>query len=342
MPITVQSIIDQCNALLDAEDSDRYTFDEDYKLAINNTQKWLIGLFHKIYGQTKVSEEALRELTKVGVFKASNYSRVSISNNPDFPTIYWAETIDNNNAVDLTPYVVIKITGHKFLRGNKVVITGTTNYDGTWEVSSTDTDYILITTTYVAEAFAGTETVTLTHRVQSILGVFPEITTIPAAPAALPADADRSYYCGGGAGAVTEVTVNSFLKSATRLTIEEWAEKARNPFVAGSTLIANTELKEYAYLNLQNYNPNRVYTATSGIDEEIEISPTRANELVGITYLIIPDDIILVTDTIPFPSFMQTVVVDKVMNFISIKEDDRINLYEITEREIAEVINILS
>jgi len=341
MPIPVSLIIDQCNALLDAEDSDRYTFDEDYKLAINNTQKWLVSLFHRIYG-SKFSEEALKELIKVGVFKASNYSRISITNNPNAPTIFWQYNIDAVAAVNVATGVAIVITGQKFIRGDVVTILGTTNYDGTWEIVGSFGNNIIIDATYVAEVFAGTEIVTLVHRVWSILSVYPEITTIPAVPPTLPADSDRSYFCGALDGATTEVAVDSFLKSATRLTIEEWVEKERNPLVPGSSLIANAELKEYAYLNLINYNPNRAYTAVSQIDVEIEISPDRANELIGIVYLIIPEDISLESDTIPFPESIFDLVINKVINFISIKEDDRVNLYEITEREIAEVVNILT
>lgn len=81
-----------------------------------------------------------------------------------FPNPKWfpgvTETIDNAAAVDKGGGLVgIPITGHSLEAEQIVVVDGTTNYDGSYEIISKTADEIVITATYVAETFAGTETV---------------------------------------------------------------------------------------------------------------------------------------------------------------------------------------
>ena len=70
-------------------------------------------------------------------------------------------TIDNAAAVDKgSGKVGIPITGHGFSTGQKIILSGTTNYDGTYLVDSTSTtNEVVIIDTYNAESFAGTEDV---------------------------------------------------------------------------------------------------------------------------------------------------------------------------------------
>lgn len=75
-----------------------------------------------------------------------------------FPDI--SDTLDNAAAVDKGGGEVgLPITGHSFVTNLHVTISGTTNYDGTWKINSETADEIVITATYVAETFVGTETV---------------------------------------------------------------------------------------------------------------------------------------------------------------------------------------
>jgi hypothetical protein len=64
---------------LDAEGSQRYTFDEDTKYAINSAMEELISWLNEAFGEKKLAPENLRELTKVKVWKANSYSRVSFN-----------------------------------------------------------------------------------------------------------------------------------------------------------------------------------------------------------------------------------------------------------------------
>lgn len=71
-----------------------------------------------------------------------------------------SDTIDNAAAVDkVGDYVGIPITGHAFVAGQPITIDGSTNYDGTHIIYSKTANEIVIPAIYVAETFAGTETV---------------------------------------------------------------------------------------------------------------------------------------------------------------------------------------
>lgn len=76
--IAVQTIVDRCLSLLDAEGSDRYLFDQDFKPAINLTKDWVVAVFNKAFADKKLSEENLKELIKTNVWSTSAYSRVNI------------------------------------------------------------------------------------------------------------------------------------------------------------------------------------------------------------------------------------------------------------------------
>lgn len=74
--IQAQTIVDRTLSILDAEGSDRYLFDQDFKPAINSAVEWLVAVFNSAFAQNKLSEEDLRELIKYKVFQANNFSRV--------------------------------------------------------------------------------------------------------------------------------------------------------------------------------------------------------------------------------------------------------------------------
>jgi hypothetical protein len=76
--IPVQTIVDRCKFALDAEGSDRYLFDQDFKPAINSSIEWLVAVFNKVFADKKLSEENLRELVRTKIFLASQFSRVNL------------------------------------------------------------------------------------------------------------------------------------------------------------------------------------------------------------------------------------------------------------------------
>jgi hypothetical protein len=71
-----------------------------------------------------------------------------------------SDTLNNAAAVDkVGDYVGLPITGHAFIAGQPVTITGTDHYDGTHIIYSKTANEIVIPAVYAAETFAGTETV---------------------------------------------------------------------------------------------------------------------------------------------------------------------------------------
>lgn len=96
--ISVQTVIERLESVLDAEGSDRYTFEEDYKPAINSAVEWLQAVFNKAFADKKLTEEDLKELVKVVIFQTSQFSRIYLDQiddsiwsilriNPE-PTVY--------------------------------------------------------------------------------------------------------------------------------------------------------------------------------------------------------------------------------------------------------------
>ena len=64
-------------AVLDAENSDRYTFDQDFRPAINSSVEWLQAVFNKAFAEKKLTEENLRDLIKRVVYQTSSFSRIN-------------------------------------------------------------------------------------------------------------------------------------------------------------------------------------------------------------------------------------------------------------------------
>lgn len=74
--ISALELIPKIEAALDAEGSDRYSFERDYKFAINYAVEFWISVMNSLLGDNKLSEENVRELVKTKVFQTSKYSRI--------------------------------------------------------------------------------------------------------------------------------------------------------------------------------------------------------------------------------------------------------------------------
>jgi len=79
MSIQVSEIKKRVLAALDAENSDRYTFDQDIKPNLNSAVEILVTWFNQAFADNKLTPESLREITYVKVWKASYYSRVAFN-----------------------------------------------------------------------------------------------------------------------------------------------------------------------------------------------------------------------------------------------------------------------
>jgi len=107
--IQAQEIVTRVLAELDAEGSDRYDWELDFRPAINNTKEWLVAMYNKLFADNKLTEESLRELTWTGMWKLSNKSRFAF-NTTDVGRHLWsivaiypkAEYITKSGAAVLT------------------------------------------------------------------------------------------------------------------------------------------------------------------------------------------------------------------------------------------------
>ena len=77
--IPVTTIISRIESALDAEGFDHYNFSDDYKPAINYAQDWLTQLYSRVLGSKKYSEEMLRDLSYIKVWKTSIYGRINFA-----------------------------------------------------------------------------------------------------------------------------------------------------------------------------------------------------------------------------------------------------------------------
>lgn len=250
MAILVQTIIDRASSALDAEDFNRYDFENDFAPAINYAQEWLVSAYSRVFNENKFSEENLKELLRIRVWKTSIFSRVSM------------------NIVDL---------------GEDV-----------W----------------------------------SIVAVYPEIeydgTTIPAQP-----NNKLSVYC-------KDLSYKKSYKSAKRSTLEKVNINRENPFAHGNEVDVCAGTRTYSYVLFVDYSGS--YTASP--IWELEIQPNIGQELVAISYLAQPPAITLITESLPFPASLTNILTDKVLEFISRKQGDNTNLKGISDKELAQLLNL--
>lgn len=85
--IQAQELVDSLKSALDAEGSDHYIFELDYRPAINSSIKWLTNVVSSAIGRDKIGEEFFRDITYSGIFKTDESSRVSLN---VFPNEVWS------------------------------------------------------------------------------------------------------------------------------------------------------------------------------------------------------------------------------------------------------------
>jgi len=164
----------------------------------------------------------------------------------------------------------------------------------------------------------------------TVLAVFPEITysgVLEAQPSLT-----KPVYC-------TVVVFLDSTEQAKRITIEEYTEMKRSPFMAGSEILGWADYKEYAYVNFMDYDTAGVLTDPV----ELRIAPAINNLPVAMSYLKYPTTITLITDDIEFPQTLTDLIVNKALQFIALKQgDENATLYKLTSSEIGTLIGLMS
>ncbi len=168
-----------------------------------------------------------------------------------------------------------------------------------------------------------------TDKVWTVMRVNPLATVYPSTAPALLSNPEDSAFMDGLSYVDSE-------QSARRLTLEEWDENKKNVFEAGNNILTGS-LVSYAYLTDANYGSTSYSTPGS----EIEVRPSAAGQFVGVTYLKYPSPITQQTDSIEFPDTMINLIVQKALNFIAFKQGDQTNLYNVTTKDIADLVQLM-
>ena len=171
---------------------------------------------------------------------------------------------------------------------------------------------------------------TVGKKLWSILAVYPNPKTIPfqsAVPLAVPEES-RFY---------PNLSHESSISTAKRLTLEEWNDNQKNVFMAGNVTLVG-DLVDYAYLDFADYSSSSYNDP--GI-YEIEIRPVLKNKFVTIAYLQRPVEISLISDSVEFPESLTNIITEKTLNYISYKQGDGTNLYGITEQDVNRLVTLM-
>lgn len=250
--IQVQDVVDLMKFELDAEGSDRYLFDTDYKPAINSAVNWLVSVFNRAFETNKLSGENLRDLMKTRVWTVNSFSRFKFD-----------EAVIN-------------------------------------------------------------------EKLWSVLAIMPKPDVFPAQlPPLLPNEYTSQF--------MPDVAFVKSDFSASLMTVEKWNENKKNIFSAGNELL-NNDLSNFAYLTEIDYSTDTTYLQ----DGEMEIRPSVAGEFIAMTYLKEPAEVGLITDVVEFPSSLRTILVQKALNFIAVKQGDQTTLYSITDKDVKELIPLIA
>lgn len=77
MSISIQNAWNRVQALLDSEGSDRYLFNLDGIHAFAYANEMMVQTINAAFSETKLPAEALREITRVRIWQANDYSRIA-------------------------------------------------------------------------------------------------------------------------------------------------------------------------------------------------------------------------------------------------------------------------
>lgn len=290
--ILVQDIVNSMAAKLDAETPagttiDYYTFDNDYKPAINDAIEWVMSVISPMIGTKKFSEESFAENTLCKIWQTSKFSRINF----DPSVMPYTSDIWTILSVRPKPKVYLEDSANRppLPYYNELI-----SYNGT----ENDNKPI------VTKSFSTGNT----------LKNF-ESTIRP------------------------ELAFVSSTHGAKRLTVEEAAEAAVNPFVPGynNPFMVCDETTEYGFVNMVNYEALLGGYVLS-VPREIEILPRLYGDLVAVFYIPVPTLANLITDTIAFPASMKGIIVAKALNYIGYKEGDGTTIPKETTQELMTLI----
>jgi hypothetical protein len=172
------------------------------------------------------------------------------------------------------------------------------------------------------------------HEFWTIFGVYPKIETNRGLTGSPIANKSESKFR-------EDISFIKSLKSAKRLSFEEWNQNVENAFMPGNTILTQKSLVDYAYLDFANYTSTS-YDAGGKDKVELSVRPDVPNELVAIAYLKYPDQVSAIGDSIEFPESLTELVTELACNKISMKQGDGTNLYGTSDKNINRLISLIT
>lgn len=342
--IYVSDIIERIESALDAESSDRYLFENDYKPAINYAQEWLVSLFNSAFSLNKLSEESLKELVKVSVFRTSDLSRVSMD--------------EEEMNLKIWSVLSIFIDIQYRLRGNLPTQTDVS-------ISQYIPNASYITANYQAKRTTleksiknknnpfeqGNSIVTCDDLIDYAYINFADYTggyspskKILITPTSLEKDADKEFVLDDS---TTELTVTSDSETYAEI-LDDWKVLIDGSALDVTCEIIGNDLKivadlpsiDFEITDEENVSYYELYTG----NYELEILPEVSNELIAISYLRYPNNITgssAGVQYLQFPNSLINIIVEKALQFISYKQGDSTNLYGVTKQDIKELVTLM-
>lgn len=165
------------------------------------------------------------------------------------------------------------------------------------------------------------------HNLWTLLAIYPDA-IVNGNAGVIPASPEKSIYR-------PNLSYLSADKSAKRLSFEQWNSTKKNIFIQGNNTLQG-ELKEYAYLDMADYNSS-TYTVST---PEFEIRPSVAGKIVAMAYLKSPNEISTINDNIEFPDTMFDFLTQQALRYIAHKQGDQTTLYMVTSNEINQLATL--
>lgn len=344
--IYVSDIESRLLSALDAADSGRYDFTNDFKPAINYSQEWLVSLFNSAFSSNKLSEESLKELLKVGVFRTSNYSRVAMGST-DLGCSVWTLAsifIDIEyvltGSLPATSINSVYVPNASYLTANYQAKRTTLeksikNKNNPFEAGNN----VVLCEGLMEYAYINFADYTGGYKQLKRVSITPTISTT----------GTKSFVIYDGTTtstiASTSTTSKADICSKWKTAIEGTAQKVTCTLSGDNLIIVgNDSTIQFIISTLVNAS----YTTLSATDLsniEIEILPEIPNELIAIAYLKYPTQITGTTSGtqyLEFPESLTNLVTNKALQFISYKQGDNTNLYGITRQDIKELVTLMS
>jgi hypothetical protein len=129
-------------------------------------------------------------------------------------------------------------------------------------------------------------------------------------------------------------------KWAKKLSIDEWGENIENPFKAGSSILKAPGLTDFGYIMAwgSQYDDDP-------LKRILMLRPasmfTDSSDRIALWYLNYPTVVTDLADTLEFPLKLSNFLVQQTLKYLSTQQGARQSLYQVTDKAVAEFIQIL-